>query len=68
MIQSYHTALLAEVHRLIDLEIEEEAKIVVIGNGINDYAAYRERVGRVYAYRRIVDLLFEDARSNIEKG
>jgi len=54
-----------EAKHLIEMEILNETIIVSLGN-VPDYAAYREKVGRIYAYRKAMEL-FEVAQSNLEK-
>lgn len=62
---SFSVAVLNETKRLIDEEMGEEAKILALGN-VSDYASYREKVGRLYAYRRVIEL-FDEAESKLEK-
>ena len=66
MAQTFSHALLEEVNRLISQELEIEVKILALGN-VADYALYRERVGRIFAYDRVVNELFATAESNLEK-
>ena len=63
--QTFADALLREVQRLIAQEIENEGNIVSLGNVV-DYASYKERVGRIYAYNKAVQL-FETAQDNLDK-
>ena len=63
--QTFADALLREVQRLISEEAENEANILTLGN-VGDYATYREKVGRLYAYNKVVKL-FETAQDNLEK-
>ena len=65
MMQTFSTAVMDETKRLIGEEYEIETGILNLGN-VPDYAAYRERVGRLYAYRKAMEL-FEVAQSNLEK-
>ena len=63
--QTFADAVAAEVRRLIEEQAEIELSIMVAGN-LADYAAYRERVGRLYAYRKVAEL-FIVAQENLEK-
>ena len=64
--QTFSDALLTEVQRLIGQEAELELSVLSVGN-VTDYAAYREKVGRIFAYRKVVEELFSEAASNLEK-
>ena len=64
--QTFANALLDEVRRLIQQEADDEMKIVALGNVV-DWAAYRERVGRLFAYQKVANELFSVAESNLEK-
>lgn len=65
MSQTFSTAVMDEAKRLINEAYDEDANIVALGN-VPDYGAYREKVGRLYAYRRVIEL-FDEAQSNLEK-
>ena len=64
---SYHLQIIAELRKLIEQEAEETAKIVLAGLAFKDLAAYKEYVGRYYAFQRSLEL-FEQAAEIVEKS
>ena len=66
MAQTFSDAVLDEVQRLVAEEAATEMAILAAGNVV-DYATYREKIGRLYAYRRVIEDLFPLAERNLEK-
>jgi len=65
MMQTFANAVMEETKRLIQEEAESDMNILALGNVV-DYAAYREKVGRLYAYRKAIEL-FDVAERILEK-
>ena len=66
MAQTFSDLIVTELCRLVIEEADKELEIIAIGGGIEEYGAYREKVGRIYGYRKLHELL-EQARENVEK-
>ena len=64
---SYHLHILDELRKLVVEEADETAKIIIEGVALKEYHSYKEHVGRVFAYRRTLEL-FEEAKRNVEKS
>jgi hypothetical protein len=64
---SYHLQILSELRKLIVEDADNAAKIIQDGLAIKDFHTYKEHVGRLYAYRRVLDL-FEVAAEKVEKS
>ena len=64
---SYHLHILDELRKLVVEEADETAKIIIEGVALKEYHAYKEHVGRLFAYRRTLDM-FEEAARNVEKS
>ena len=64
---SYHLQILAELRKLIVEDADNEAKLITDGLAFKDFHTYKEHVGRLFAYRRVLDL-FEEAAEKVEKS
>lgn len=63
---SFNAKVLDELRALVLEEGERVLNIISQAGGIDDFASYKERVGQLYAYRRVLDL-FDEAINNVEK-
>ena len=64
---SYHLQILSTLHDLVVEETKETAKVLEAGIAIKDFASYKEQVGRIFAYKRVLDL-FEEAAEKVGKS
>lgn len=64
---SYHLQILSELRDLIVENADDEAKIITDGIAIHDFNTYKEHVGRLFAYRRTIDLM-QEAAEKVEKA
>ena len=64
---SHHLHILVELRKLIVEEADRTADIITTGVAAKDFATYKEHVGRLFAYRRVLDL-FEEAAEKVEKS
>ena len=64
---SLHLHILVELRRLIVEEADQTASEITNGVAIKEFATYKEKVGRLFAYRRAL-ALFEEAAEKVEKS
>jgi uncharacterized protein with HEPN domain len=64
---SHHLHILVELRKLIVEEADNEAKYIIDGLAPKDFHTYKEHVGRLYAYRRALEL-FGEAAEKVEKS
>lgn len=58
--------VLIELNKLVLEETKYQSHILENGNGIVDFASYREVVGKLSALKKVAEF-FEEAESNVEK-
>ena len=63
---SFHGEQLKELRALLAEELKSTSEIVTLGIAIKDFASYKEHVGRLYAYKRSLELI-EEAAEKVEK-
>ena len=66
MQQTYSDVVLDEFFRLVEDALEVEMDTVTRGVALSDLAAYKERVGRIYAYNKMKEL-YREAENNVVK-
>ena len=66
MQQTYSDVVLDEFFRLVEDALELEVDAVSHGFAFSDLAAYKERVGRIYAYNQMKEL-YREAENNVSK-
>lgn len=64
---SLHLHILVELRKLIVEEAQQTSDIITNGVAIKELATYKEHVGRLFAYRRALEL-FEEAAEKVEKS
>jgi hypothetical protein len=65
-VQTYSDVVLDEFFRLVEDALEVEMDTVIRGVSLSDLAAYKERVGRIYAYNQMKEL-YREAENNVSK-
>lgn len=63
---SFNTKVLEELHKMVVDAEEDTLNIISVGVAMADFAAYKEQVGRLYAYRRVREF-FQIAAEIVEK-
>ena len=64
---SFTARVLDELRKMVLEESESTLNIISIGVSVLDFPSYKEQVGRLYAYRRVVEL-FDEAVEKVEKA
>ena len=64
---SYHLQILTELRNLIVEEAQQTSDLITTGLAFKEFHTYKEHVGRLFAYRRVLDL-FEVAAEKVEKS
>jgi hypothetical protein len=64
---SFTARVLDELRKMVLEEAEATLNILSTSGGVLDFASYKEQVGRLYAYRRVVEL-FDEAVEKVEKA
>jgi hypothetical protein len=57
----------SELHKRITEEISRLQGELTVGIAVKDYAQYREYVGKIAAYERVVSEFFEDVQTTLNK-
>jgi hypothetical protein len=63
---SFHLHVLTELRKLIVEEAQDTSDMITQGIAIKEFHTYKEQVGRLFAYRRALDL-FEEAAKKVER-
>ena len=63
---SFATAFARELKTRIDEHVEREREALELGAAIKSLDDYRERVGRLFAYRNVVDTLMAEAEDQVQ--
>ena len=63
---TFNEHVLYELRKMVLEERDAVITIVSSGGGINDFPAYKEKVGRLFAYQRVIEL-FQEAVEIVEK-
>lgn len=63
---SFSTAFAREVAVRIGEAIEREREALELGLAVADHAAYRERVGKLFAYRQVLTDFMPGAEHDIQ--
>ena len=67
MISSFNSRVLDELRKLVLEEHDNVITIISRGGGIDDFPAYKQQVGQLFAYRRVIEL-FDEAVEKVEKS
>jgi hypothetical protein len=61
-----HSQFAIELEKLIVAE-QDRVKDIIARGGLEDFAAYREHVGQLRAYRKVLEDFYEDAHSIVDQ-
>ena len=67
MISSFSSRVFDELRRMVLEEHDNVITIISRGGGIDDFPAYKQQVGQLFAYRRVIEL-FDEAVDKVEKA